>query len=270
VVLPPSVPATEVMTASSLLAGLARLEGAPSPVPREPGTGDTVVRSGGLAEAYLSGAASIPAAADARSALASSDAAVVDPMLARLDPQLLAVMVNLPAAAETEPTPIFDQLVAEQTASSQEATVSWGIMPVRDTADDPVADDYLVWSDNVDAPLFRGTREQLTVWWRQYERGKTTDAQFDELFWRADQKGSSHYLLCDWGDTTSAMEVPGGPGVLRRERLRAFAELTFPGYPGTNEGHGVAPEQSDVYAERIAALLEPFEDDLSNEESETR
>lgn len=252
------------LSADGLLAGLARLEGAAP----DPDSG-TLVSPAGLAEAYLSGAAAgkddAPAEAESRSALAGMDSAV-DPLLASLDPKLLAVLVDVPAAAEHEPTPIFDQLVGEVTtgkadANYQEATVSWGIMPVRDTADDPWVDDYLVWSDNVDAPLFRGTREQLTAWWRHYEHAKTTDAQFDQLFERADAKGSSHYLLCDWGYTTSAMEVPGGPGVLRRDRLRAFAELAFPGYPGTNEGHGVAPEQSDAYAGRIAELLEPFEDD---------
>jgi hypothetical protein len=262
------------LTASALIAGLAELEGtAPGSADSDP---DTMVRAGGLAEAYLAGAAAAANGVEAdtdrdpRSALARTDADAVDPKLAALDPKLLAVLVNVPAAARHEPTPIFDQLVAEvatgevitgkASASYQEATVSWGIMPVRDTAEDPIADDYIVWSDNVDAPLFRGTREQLTAWWRRYERTKTTDSHFDALFERADAKGSSHHRLCDWGKTTSAMEVPGGPGVLRRDQLRAFAALAFPGYPRTNEGHGVAPDHTDANAERIAALLEPFED----------
>jgi hypothetical protein len=59
--------------------------------------------------------------------------------------------------------------------------------------------------------------------------------------------------------------VPGGPGLLPRERLCEFADLMFPGYPDGPE----TVTRADLDADAIAALLEPFEsDDEDDDESD--
>lgn len=148
-----------------------------------------------------------------------------------------------PMAESDEPTPIFDEL-------TEETFVGWQILPVRNSAADPVADDYLSWSSVTEAPWFRGGREQTIAAWRRNAPHEITDARFAQLFADADAFGTSARGLGDhWGDRIMCMEVPGGPGLLPRDRLREFANVTFP-------NNQWAPD-----AERIAALLEPFEPD---------
>lgn len=125
-VLPESVPADPEhvrpdppapgLTADGLLAGLANLEGQqPAESVGEPG--ERLVARGSIAEAYLAANSAVPDSPDRdpRSALADLDAGAVDPADLALDPELIRLLTRWPAAALDEPTPIFDQLVAERT-----------------------------------------------------------------------------------------------------------------------------------------------------------
>lgn len=137
-------------------------------------------------------------------------------------------------------------------------------MPVRATADDPPVDDYLVWCSNVEAPIFRGTRHQVTAFWRRsWGEQRPIGVGFERLFERADNHGSSTRLSANWGDPILCMETPGKSGLLPRHRIREFADLMFPGYPQCD----VADEAAiTANAEKITALLEPFDDDVHDDE----
>jgi hypothetical protein len=128
VVLPESVPADPEhvrpdppapgLTADGLLAGLANLEGQQAGEP-----GERLVARGSIAEAYLAANSAVPDSPDRdpRSALADLDAGAVDPADLALDPELIRLLTRWPAAALDEPTPIFDQLVAERAAPPPDA-----------------------------------------------------------------------------------------------------------------------------------------------------
>lgn len=158
-----------------------------------------------------------------------------------------------------DPTPVYDELITTMpdpsgTPFEEVFEVGWQILPVRNSPADPVADDYLVWSSVTEAPWFRGGRERVIAVWRSNAPNEISDERFDQLFESADAFGTSARGLGDhWGDRIMCMEVPGGPGLLPRERLREFADAVFPGGKW-------APD-----AERVAALLEPFETEDDHE-----
>lgn len=132
--------------------------------------------------------------------------------------------------------------------------MGWMITPVRDTPDDPLVDDYVLWSSIVDAPIFRGTRDEVTEYWRR-EYGNAGVLGIEKLFERADATGSSASLSGKWEDQILCMEVPGDSGLLPRDRMHEFADLMFPGYP--NECFDEAALEAN--AEKITALLEPID-----------
>lgn len=133
-------------------------------------------------------------------------------------------------------------------------TMGWMITPVRDTPDEPLADDYVLWSSIVDAPIFRGTRDEVTKYWRR-EYGNSGVLGIGKLFERADATGSSASLSGKWGDHILCMEVPGDSGLLPRDRMREFADLMFPDYPNDCVDEAAV----EANAEKISVLLEPID-----------
>jgi hypothetical protein len=118
-----------------------------------------------------------------------------------------------------------------------------------------------VWTSIPDAPLFRGTRKRVTAYW-QREYGHSGVLGIERLLDRADLTGSSATLSGKWDERIQCREFPGGPGYLPRARMREFADLAFPGYPGR-----IDLTVLDANAEKISALLDPlFEDEDENDD----
>jgi hypothetical protein len=146
--------------------------------------------------------------------------------------------------------------------------MGWQILPVRNSPDEPVTDDYLIWSSVTDSPLFRGTRAQCEQAWEQWvaeDAVSNARRNFPHLFEAADEHGSSARMGDRWGDGITCHEVPRGPGVLPRARLREFADVMFPGYPGGQDSVRAA----DIDADAVFELLEPFDyDEEPDDENE--
>lgn len=123
------------------------------------------------------------------------------------------------------------------------------VMAVR-TQDESETDDYVIWDTIEDAPVLRGTEDEIREWWREeFGRSGLRAFDLDESFDRANRLGSNSYAgNGHWNEELRAA-VGAKAGILRRESLREFLGLYFAeDNPRTASG----PE----YA---ATLLEPFE-----------
>lgn len=101
------------------------------------------------------------------------------------------------------------------------------VMPLR-AHGEPEVDDYVVWSTIVDSAVYRGSRDQVESYLR-CEWGTRGTRDLPGAFERANATGSSALGgTGQWGSTLQVMEG-GGPGLLPRDRLRAYVEALVGG-----------------------------------------
>jgi len=103
-------------------------------------------------------------------------------------------------------------------------------MPVRAEHDEPV-DDWVVWSTHVDAPIERGTRDEVTRWWKSIFGSAGLDSlEISSPFERGELYGSSASGGSGRWGTTITVHGYGllGPAQLDRDKLTAFAEAVTP------------------------------------------
>jgi hypothetical protein len=131
-------------------------------------------------------------------------------------------------------------------------------MPVRADRDE-IVNDYVVWSTYSDAPVARGTRAELTTWWRQMfgEAGART-LEVETPFARSDAFGSSNSIGDGhWGEP---IRIHGfgllGPAELDRDKLPAYVAAVFP--RSVNEAEGNGRGHVEVGRE-VRALVTPFD-----------
>jgi hypothetical protein len=128
-------------------------------------------------------------------------------------------------------------------------------MPVR-AERDPVGDDWVCWSTYVDNPVARGTREELSAWWRELLGTEGfMSLELHTPFERGEKYGSSSAAGSGrWGTT---LEILGygllGTAQLDRDKLPAFITAAYP-HPQADASRSAV----DVGRE-VRALVTPFD-----------
>lgn len=130
-------------------------------------------------------------------------------------------------------------------------------MPVRAKNDEAV-DDFVVWSTYSDAPVARGTRDEVTDWWRSmFGSAGAHSLDVAATFARADADGSSSSMDGRWDEP---IRIHGfgllGPAELDRDKLPAYIAAVFP--HNTNEAEGNGRGHVEVGRE-VRALVTPFD-----------
>jgi hypothetical protein len=132
------------------------------------------------------------------------------------------------------------------------------LMPVRAEHDDPV-DDWVVWSTYSDAPVARGTRAEVTTWWREMFGSTGVESlENTTAFVRADVHGSSAESGSGRWGTTITVHGFGllGPGQFDRDKLPAYVDAIF------SEDHRESEAHERRYIEvgrKVRALVTPFD-----------
>lgn len=131
-------------------------------------------------------------------------------------------------------------------------------MPVR-AEYVPAGDDWVCWSTYVDSPVARGTRDELTAWWRElFGTEGLRSLELQSPFDRGDEYGSSSSGGDGrWGTTlsVSGFGILGG-GQLDRDKLPEFVAAVFPRDLGEAEGNGRGHAE---VGRAVRALVTPFD-----------
>lgn len=131
------------------------------------------------------------------------------------------------------------------------------VMAVR-AKNDPIVNDFVVWSTFSGAPVARGTRDEVTDWWRSMfgEAGART-LEVETPFVRADAHGSSSSVDGRWDET---IRIHGfgllDPAELDRDKLPAFVDLIFSRDFRESEG---SDRRYIEIGRKIRALVTPFD-----------
>jgi hypothetical protein len=131
-------------------------------------------------------------------------------------------------------------------------------MPVR-AKDDPVVDDFVVWSTFSEAPAARGTRAEVSLWWKS--TFGSAGLQFLEInspFDRADEYGSSEASgVGRWDETISVhgFGILNG-GQLDRDKLPAYVDAIFSEDYRESEAH---ERRYIEVCRKVRALVTPFD-----------
>jgi hypothetical protein len=132
------------------------------------------------------------------------------------------------------------------------------LMPVRAEHDEPV-DDWVVWSTYSEAPAARGTRAEVSLWWKSiFGSAGLQSLEINSPFDRADEYGSSEASgVGRWGETISVhgFGILNG-GQLDRDKLPAFIAAVYPRDAAEVEGNGRGHVE---VGREVRALVTPFD-----------
>lgn len=132
------------------------------------------------------------------------------------------------------------------------------IMAVR-AKNDPIVNDFVVWSTFSDAPVARGTRDEVSTWWKSiFGSAGLQSLEINSPFDRADEYGSSEASgVGRWDETISVhgFGILNG-GQLDRDKLPAFINAVFARDRSEAEGNGRGHVE---VGREVRALVTPFD-----------